>query len=50
LLDAGLAPSTINQKLSAIRALASEAADNGLPDPQLGAGVAGGGGLPWATP
>jgi site-specific recombinase XerD len=40
LLDAGLAPATINQKLSAIRALASEAADNGLLDPQLAAGVA----------
>jgi integrase len=39
LLEAGLAPSTINQKLSAIRALASEAADNGLLDPQLAAGV-----------
>ena len=33
LLDAGLAPSTINQKLSLIRALVSEAADNGLLDP-----------------
>jgi site-specific recombinase XerD len=39
LLEARLAPSTINQKLSAIRALASEAADNGLLDPQLAAGV-----------
>jgi Phage integrase, N-terminal SAM-like domain len=38
LLAAGLAPSTINQKLSAIRVLACEAAD-GLLDPQLGAGM-----------
>ena len=48
LLDAGLAPSTINQKLSAIRALASEAADNGLLDPQLAAGVARVKGVPSA--
>jgi site-specific recombinase XerD len=34
-----LAPSTINQKLSAIRKLATEAADNGLMDSQLAAGI-----------
>ena len=39
LLDGGLAPSSINQRLCAIRALAQEAADNGLVDPQLAAGV-----------
>ena len=44
----GLAPSTINQKLSAIRALASEVADNGLLDPQLAAGVARVRGVPSA--
>ncbi len=48
LLEAGLAPSTINQKLSAIRALANEAADNGLLDPQLAAGVARVRGVPAA--
>ncbi len=48
LLEGGLAPSTINQKLSAIRALASEAADNGLLDPQLAAGVARVRGVPSA--
>lgn len=35
----GLAASTINQKLSAIRKLATEAADNGLMDSQLAAGI-----------
>lgn len=35
----GLAPSSINQKLSAIRKLATEAADNGLMDPALAAAV-----------
>ncbi len=35
-----LAPSTINQRLSAIRKLAQEAADNGLIDPVLAAGIA----------
>ena len=35
----GYAPSTINQKLSAIRKLAAEAADNGLMDAQLANGV-----------
>src|SRR5689334_20363478 len=33
-LEAGLAPSTINQNFSATRALASEALDNGLLDPR----------------
>jgi len=36
----GYAPSTINQRLSAIRRLALEAADNGLMDAQLANGVA----------
>lgn len=36
----GLAPSSINQRLSAIRRLAAEAADNGLLAPELAAGVA----------
>jgi len=35
----GYAPATINQKLSAIRKLAAEAADNGLMDDQLANGV-----------
>ena len=35
----GYAPATINQKLSAIRKLAAEAADNGLMDAQLANGV-----------
>lgn len=40
LQDLDLAPSTINQRLSAIRKLASEAADNSLIDPILAAGIA----------
>jgi len=40
LQEAGLAPSTINQRLSAIRKLVQEATDNGLVDPHLAAGVA----------
>jgi len=36
----GLASSTINVRLAAIRKLASEAADNGLLDPALAAGIA----------
>jgi site-specific recombinase XerD len=40
LMNGGLAPSSINQRLCAIRALAQEAADNSLVDPQLAAGVA----------
>jgi integrase/recombinase XerD len=35
----GLAPSSINVRLSAIRRLALEAADNGLMDPTLAAGI-----------
>ncbi len=35
----GLAPATINLRLSAVRKLATEAADNGLMDPQLAQGV-----------
>lgn len=40
LVNAGLAPKTVNLRLSAIRKLATEAADNGLLDPVLAAGVA----------
>jgi integrase/recombinase XerD len=36
----GLAPSTVNVRLAAIRRLASEAADNGLMAPELAAGIA----------
>jgi site-specific recombinase XerD len=36
----GLAPSSINVRLSAIRRLALEACDNGLLDPELAAGIA----------
>jgi len=36
----GLAPSSINVRLSAICRLASEAADNGLMPPELAAGIA----------
>jgi site-specific recombinase XerD len=39
MLEAGLAPSSINQKLSAIRALAAEAADNGLLDRETAAAI-----------
>jgi site-specific recombinase XerD len=39
LVSVGLAPSTINQRLSAIRKLATEAADNGYFDPNLAAGI-----------
>lgn len=39
LVDEGLAPPSINQRLCAIRALAQEAADNRLVDPQLASGV-----------
>ena len=35
----GLAASTINVRMAAIRKLASEAADNGLLDPVLAAGI-----------
>jgi len=40
LQDAGLAPSTVNQRLAAIRKLAVEAGDNGLLDPVLAQGIA----------
>ena len=39
LTEIGLAPSTINQKMSAIRKLAQEAADNGLVDQDLAGGI-----------
>jgi site-specific recombinase XerD len=48
LLDQGLAPSTINLKLSAIRKLISEAADNGLMDPVLAQGIKAVKGVPRA--
>ena len=38
--ERGLSPSTINVRMAAIRKLAVEAADNGLMDPQLAAGIA----------
>jgi site-specific recombinase XerD len=39
LRDAGMAPSSVNQRLSAIRKLAAEAADNGALDPQVANGI-----------
>ena len=36
----GLRPTTINLRLSAVRKLAAEAADNGLFDPEMAAGIA----------
>jgi integrase/recombinase XerD len=39
LQDDGLSPSTINQRMSAIRKLAAEAADNGLLDQTLANGI-----------
>lgn len=39
LREAGMAPSSINQRLSAIRKLAMEAADNGALDPQVANGI-----------
>lgn len=39
LREAGMAPSSINQRLSAIRKLALEAADNGAIDPQVASGI-----------
>jgi integrase/recombinase XerD len=39
LIAAGLSPATVNQRLSAVRKLASEAADNGLMDGQTAAGI-----------
>jgi len=40
LQESGLAPSTINQRMSAIRKLAQEAADNGLVEQTLANGIA----------
>jgi site-specific recombinase XerC len=37
--EAGMAASSINQRLSAIRKLVSEAADNGALDPQVANGI-----------
>lgn len=39
LRNAGMAPSSVNQRLSAIRKLAVEAADNGALDPQVASGI-----------
>ena len=39
LRDAGMAASSVNQRLSAIRKLATEAADNGALDPQVASGI-----------
>ncbi|MBA3240575.1 MAG: tyrosine-type recombinase/integrase [Acidobacteria bacterium] len=39
LREAGMSPSSVNQRLSAIRKLASEAADNGLLDAQIAGGI-----------
>jgi site-specific recombinase XerD len=39
LREAGMSPSSINQRLSAIRKLAAEAADNGLLDAQVAGGI-----------
>jgi site-specific recombinase XerD len=39
LREAGMSPSSVNQRLSAIRKLAAEAADNGLLDPQVAGGI-----------
>lgn len=39
LREAGMAPSSVNQRLSAIRKLATEAADNGALDPQVANGI-----------
>ena len=39
LREAGMAPSSVNQRLSAIRKLAMEAADNGALDPQVANGI-----------
>ena len=39
LRDAGMAPSSVNQRLSAIRKLAAEAANNGALDPQVANGI-----------
>jgi site-specific recombinase XerD len=39
LREAGMSASSVNQRLSAIRKLAAEAADNGLLDPQVASGI-----------
>ena len=39
LREVGMAPSSVNQRLSAIRKLAAEAADNGALDPQIANGI-----------
>jgi len=39
LREAGMAPSSVNQRLSAIRKLAAEASDNGALDPQVANGI-----------
>lgn len=39
LRDAGMSASSVNQRLSAIRKLALEAADNGVLDPQIAGGI-----------
>lgn len=39
LRDAGMSSSSVNQRLSAIRKLALEAADNGALDPQIASGI-----------
>jgi site-specific recombinase XerD len=39
LREAGVAPSSVNQRLSAIRKLAAEGADNGALDPQVANGI-----------
>jgi site-specific recombinase XerD len=39
LRESGMAPSSVNQRLSAIRKLAAEAADNGALDPQVANGI-----------
>src|ERR1043165_1381749 len=39
LREAGMSSSSVNQRLSAIRKLALEAADNGALDPQIASGI-----------
>ena len=40
LVESGLAPSTVNLRMTAIRRLAAEAADNGLLAPEMASGIA----------
>jgi site-specific recombinase XerD len=40
LVDSGLAPSTVNLRITAIRRLAAEAADNGMLAPEIASGIA----------